>query len=296
MTLHATAPAKINLGLEILGRRADGFHEVRTILHTVALADELTFEDAAGLSLDCDPSIGPTDCNLVLRAAELLRQAAGVSRGAAISLRKAVPVAAGLGGGSSDAAATLRGLNRLWELDRSDDDLLELAAALGSDVPFFLRGGAQLATGRGASLEGLSSARLWVVLVPINANVADKTRRLYAAIRPEDWTSGAAVTAVAQRLRLGGRLDGEELVSGFKRATRELFPEVAQTFERVTRAGGTPSLCGAGPTVFSLHATEAAARAVAREGCRLGLRTVVTRTTDQSIMIREGQDSSSEHR
>lgn len=296
MILHARAPAKINLGLEILGRRADGFHEVRTILQTVALADDLTFADAADLSLDCAPSLGPTERNLVLRAARLLQARTGVSRGATISLRKSIPVAAGLGGGSSDAAATLRGLSRLWGLDLSDDDLADLAGALGSDVPFFLRGGAQLATGRGEHLEPLPSARLWVVLVTITADVPDKTRGLYAAIRPEDWTSGSRVTSLAARLRLGGRLDGEELVSGFKRATSELFPEVGRAFDLVARAGGTPSLCGAGPSVLSLHPREAEARAVAGAAGRLGLNARVTTTSDQPIMIWEGQAPSRANR
>lgn len=170
-----SAPAKVNLTFEALGRRADGYHEVRTVLHAISLADEIAFAPADELSLAVEPpeegafssaaSDLAGDDNLVLRAARLLRREAGVKAGAAIRLRKRIPVAAGLGGGSSDAATTLRGLRRLWRLDLDADALRELAAQLGSDVPFFVTGGAALAEGRGERLTPLPPAQGNVVVM-----------------------------------------------------------------------------------------------------------------------------------
>lgn len=170
-----SAPAKVNLTFEALGRRADGYHEVRTVLHAISLADEIAFAPADDLSLAVEPpekgafssaaSAPAGDDNLVLRAARLLRREAGVKTGAAIRLRKRIPVAAGLGGGSSDAAAALRGLRRLWGLDLDADALRELAAQLGSDVPFFVTGGAALAEGRGERIMPLPPAQGNVVVM-----------------------------------------------------------------------------------------------------------------------------------
>ena len=147
--LTIRAFAKINLTLEVLGKRANGYHEVATVMQTIDLCDELTLEPSSGVSLRCsDPALETTD-NLVLRAANLLREHAGGDSGAGMYLRKSIPVAAGLGGGSSDAAAALVGLRELWNLEEAVPDLRPLAAALGSDVPFFLSGGTAIAEGRG---------------------------------------------------------------------------------------------------------------------------------------------------
>ena len=196
-----SAPAKVNLTFEALGRRADGYHEVRTVLHAISLADEVAFAPADELRLVVEPPVGaeaadaralspvvsaPTgDDNLVLRAARLLRREAGVTAGAAIRLRKRIPVAAGLGGGSSDAAATLRGLRRLWGLDLDADALRELAAQLGSDVPFFVTGGAALGEGRGERLTPLPPAqgRVVVMAPPPDRNATGGEPRSRAANR-----------------------------------------------------------------------------------------------------------------
>ncbi|MDO9066452.1 MAG: 4-(cytidine 5'-diphospho)-2-C-methyl-D-erythritol kinase, partial [Chloroflexota bacterium] len=161
----ATAPAKINLTLEALGRYPDGYHEIVSILQTIDLCDTLTVESSSHLhlaapGLDCDESD-----NLVLKAAQLLREATGCSLGAEMLLTKHIPAASGLGGGSSDAATALVALNQLWELGLGSEALADLAARLGSDVPFFLGGATALARGRGERLEPLPpQTGLWVVL------------------------------------------------------------------------------------------------------------------------------------
>ncbi len=152
------AYAKINLTLEVLGRREDGYHDIVSILQTIDLHDTLTLEPAQDMALECDQSELEGPDNLVLKAAALLREATGCHQGARLKLQKGIPLAAGLGGGSSDAAAALLGLSRLWGLGLSAEKLMPLAAKLGSDVPFFLYGGTAMAQGRGEIVRPLPPA------------------------------------------------------------------------------------------------------------------------------------------
>ncbi|MGH7345206.1 MAG: 4-(cytidine 5'-diphospho)-2-C-methyl-D-erythritol kinase [Candidatus Rokuibacteriota bacterium] len=169
--LALSAAAKVNLALEVLGRRDDGYHEIATVMQTVDLSDRLVLEEADVLELRTTASDVPTDgTNLALKAASTLRDMAGVSRGVRITLDKRIPVAAGLGGGSTDAAAVLVGLNRLWGLRWPTARLAEAAVQLGMDVPFFLRGGVALGTGRGEQLEPLAGAALALVLAAAAAS------------------------------------------------------------------------------------------------------------------------------
>lgn len=156
-TLEKLSPCKVNLLLNVLGRRPDGFHELETLLHPVRVCDRLVFETAAsGVELECDQPRLPTDArNLVHRAATAFLEAAGIRDGVRIRLEKKIPLAAGLGGGSSNAAATLLGLNELFGQPLAPERLHALAAALGSDVPFFLQTRPAIATGRGERIEPL---------------------------------------------------------------------------------------------------------------------------------------------
>lgn len=154
-TLSLTCCAKVNLGLRVLGKRTDGFHEVETVLQAVDLCDEIEITDhpEPAIEVDCDhPEVPSGPENLAYRAARLAQEALSGERGCRIAIRKRIPPAAGLGGGSSNAAAVLIGLNRLWQLSLSDQELTRMAARLGSDVPFFLHGGTALARGRGEAL------------------------------------------------------------------------------------------------------------------------------------------------
>src|SRR5262245_40077868 len=163
------APAKVNLHLEILGKRADGYHELETLMMAVNLCDTLVFRnDSSGrLSLECSDvelSTGPD--NLVMRATALLQSTTNCQRGAAIQLKRRIPLAAGLAGGSTDAAATLAGLNELWSLRLSTTRLKELSAQLGSDVAFFFHTPAAWCTGRGEIVTPAAvGKRLWMVLL-----------------------------------------------------------------------------------------------------------------------------------
>ncbi|MFB6247289.1 MAG: 4-(cytidine 5'-diphospho)-2-C-methyl-D-erythritol kinase [Salinibacter sp.] len=192
MPLAERAPAKINLGLHVLRQRPDGDHDVETVLHRIDWADTITATPADTLSMTCsDPALPTDEDNLCLRAALALKEAFDVTAGAALHLDKQVPYGAGLGGGSSDAAATLRLLTRLWDLDADPTRLHAIAAALGADVPFFLMDApAALATGRGDELTPLRSNGapyrlphpVLVVAPPIEVATPDA----YAAVTPED--------------------------------------------------------------------------------------------------------------
>ena len=267
MTLRERAPAKLNLVLEVLGRRPDGYHELATLFQTVGLYDELRFWPDDELSLEVDDPALAGEQNLVLRAAHLLRQRAGAfaqrAGGARIALTKRVPAAAGLGGGSSDAAAALRGLRRLWRLELGDAELARIGAELGADVPFLLRGGTSLAGGIGEQLQALPDLVAWAVLYTPPYRVDDKTARAYRALRPQDRSDGAAARAAAAALRGGRWPDLGHAPNAFERVADELFPGLAEHRARLTAAGaGWVRLSGAGPTLFTLTPDRRTAEAI----------------------------------
>ena len=185
------APAKVNLTLEVLGKRPDGYHNIASVMQAINLFDTLTFRPSDEIKMLAETKDLETRDNLVYRAAMLLRETSGVSAGAEIRLDKQIPLAAGLGGGSSDAAATLLGLGRLWGLELGEGELKGLAAQLGSDVPFFLTGGTALVEGKG---ERVSSVKmpptLWLVLAFPDHRLENKTATAYKSPephRPHRW-------------------------------------------------------------------------------------------------------------
>ena len=269
-TLTVSAFAKINLTLEVLGRRDDGLHEVATVLQTIDLADGLRFRHAEAMSLRCR-GMPRTPDNLIIRAANLLRDAIGVSAGAWIHCAKRIPLAAGLGGGSADAAATLRGLNQLWGVGLDEERLLELASLLGADVPYALRGGTALATGNGRTLKWLPDApRHWVVLVPLHGDDPAKTAEMYRRLLPRDMTDGTLARRQAVAITAGA-VDYGCVRSAFLRAAEDRWPEVSRALDALLVAAAcAATLSGAGPSVVGLYRTRAAAlegmKAVRAEG------------------------------
>ena len=168
------APAKLNLMLRITGRRADGYHELQTVFQFVELCDELRFEITSDgqISRSTGPANIRAEDDLVVRSARVLQQIAGTRQGARISVDKRVPVGAGLGGGSSDAATTLHALNRLWKLNLDNDQLAEIGLGLGADVPVFVRGFAAFAEGIGERLQAVSLAESWYLLITPDVHVS----------------------------------------------------------------------------------------------------------------------------
>jgi 4-diphosphocytidyl-2-C-methyl-D-erythritol kinase len=263
--LELSASAKVNLALEVLSRRPDGYHEIATVMQAVDLSDRLVLEEADDLEVDTSAPGVPSDGrNLALRAAAALREAAGVARGVRITLDKRIPVAAGLGGGSADAAAVLAGLNRLWALRWPAARLEEVAVGLGMDVPFFLRGGAVLATGRGERLAPLASGSLALVLV--NPRFAVSTADMYGRVTPAMYSDGdrARQMAAALESRRPGRV-AVNLYNGLEAAARAAYPQVGQMQAALVAAGALgAAMSGSGPTVFGIARSWEQARQIQR--------------------------------
>jgi len=264
MTVTLRAYAKINLTLEVTGRRPDGYHEIISILQAISLCDTVTAEEASRLSLE-SPDLGcHPDENLVARAAWLLQAEHAPGRGASLRLEKRIPAAAGLGGGSSDAAAALVALNRLWELGLTRQELTRLAARLGSDVPFFLHGPTALASGRGDLLTELPALdSMWLLLVVPPVQIAAKTRTLYGSLTPADYSDGSASLKVAEGLLAGRGLDVHSLCNAFERPAFGRYPIIAQYRDEL-KACGAPFVClsGSGPSLFTLVESRTQAQAV----------------------------------
>jgi 4-diphosphocytidyl-2-C-methyl-D-erythritol kinase len=264
--LVLSAAAKVNLALEVLGRRADGYHEIATVMQTVDLADRLVLEDADDIELvTAGPGV-PTDAtNLAWRAASALRDAAGVKRGVRLRLDKHIPLAAGLGGGSTDAAAVLVGLNCLWRLRWPLGRLDEVAVSLGMDVPFFLRGGTVLGTGRGECVQLVPGVGLALVLV--NPGVGASTAETYGRVTAEMYTSGEHSRALltALKSRRPTRI-ADCLYNGLEAALGPAQRQVVKMRAALMAAGALgAAMSGSGPTVFGVarsweHARQLRAR------------------------------------
>ncbi len=247
------AYAKINLTLEVLGKRDDGYHDVSSILQTVSLHDTLTLDDADSIVFDCDRPELATPDNLVVKAAYLLKETAGVSAGAMIALTKKIPVAAGLGGGSSDAAATLLGLNRLWGLEMPVGELVPLAAQIGSDVPFFLYGGTARVSGRGERVESLPPTDLeWAVILSPHIDLPNKTATVFSQIGTMSFTNGGLTRKLAARL--GSKCDTppQFLFNAFDVVARAVFPDLEKYWDTFQSLGAREiHVCGAGPSLYA---------------------------------------------
>ncbi len=258
MKLRLIAAAKVNWTLEALGRRDDGYHEIRTIFQTVALHDTVVLSPAAKLELRLT-GVPPShdwspEGDLAYRAAQALRDEAGdPSLGARIEVEKVVPAAAGLGGGSSDAAAVLRGLNRLWRLDFDATRLARIAASLGSDVPFFLAGGTAVAGGRGDEVAPLPDVPLTRVLIAVPRDrLSQKTSLMYGRLRPEHYTSGGGTERLVEELKSGAVLSDEVIFNVFSAVLFESMPLAAVLADQCAELGTCPHLAGSGPAFFFL--------------------------------------------
>jgi len=280
--LRLNAYAKVNLTLDVLGDRADGYHDIETVLHTVELHDSIILrEDGDGITVRCaSPDIPADTQNIVHRTAHLLQETFQIPRGIEVELRKCIPIASGLGGGSSDAAVTLLGLAQMWKLRLDERQLLDLAAKIGSDVPFFLAGGAALAVGRGERIRSLRPLpTTWVVLarpaIHVSTEWAYKVLDHGAARRRPD------ASAVVRALEAEDAVAvGRHLGNVFEDVVIAHHPAVGAIRDRMLayRPLGV-SLSGTGPVLFALVANEASAREMGTAlGAGSGLEVFVTRT------------------
>ncbi len=261
--LRLNAYAKINLTLDVLGDRPDGYHDIEAVLHTVELHDSIILrEDGPGVTITTSGPDVPTDTqNIVYRAAQLLKETFEIARGVEIDLTKCIPIASGLGGGSSDAAVTLLGLAQMWKLRLGERQLMELGSKIGSDVPFFLAGGAALAVGRGERIRALRPLpTTWVVLarpsIQISTEWAYKMLD-HAALRRRPDTAAIVRALEAEESSTVGRL----LCNVFEDVVVAHYPIVGEVRDRMAACDPIGvSLSGTGPVLFALVANEAAAR------------------------------------
>ncbi len=262
--IRLRCPAKVNLFLKVLAERNDGYHEVQNVMQTIRLFDELTVRTKkAGISLRLfgETIGGSEEENLVFKAAELFLSKGHRAGGVHLKLKKNIPVAAGLGGGSSDAAACLLALNELLGTGLSNEDLRSLAAELGSDVPFFIEGGTALCTGRGDIVQSLPASPPFAgtLVTPI---VRFATSEMYSLLSAED-SQGPDVSEMLGSIR-SGELGSvcSALFNSFERAAFQKAPELATLKKTLEDLGSQRViLCGSGPTVLGIFPTLARAEA-----------------------------------
>ncbi len=251
--------AKLNLDLRVIGKRDDGYHELFTVFQTVSLCDEITFEDSDSVEMTSSHRGIPTDGrNLIVKSGNVLRERFAVTAGAKMHLRKRIPAPGGLGGGSSNAAVALIGLNRLWRLDISFEEMLEIAATLGSDVPFFLYGGTAMGFGSGTEIEPISDIRekyLLIVTPDVHVSTADAFKGL---------NSPSLTTEASERILLNCRFNAESLdlrhtalKNDFEPTVFSSHPQIALVRQTLLDLDAINALMsGSGASVFAVFDKE----------------------------------------
>lgn len=290
LTVHA--PAKVNLVLEVLGKSGD-YHRISSIVQTVGLFDVLRFELDEDIRFRCETA-GLERDNLVPRAAALVKSSTGYTQGARIHLRKGIPWGAGLGGGSSDAAATLLALNELWGLRLSPDELLPLASKLGSDVSFFMHGGTVLVEGRGHKVSPLPSLAeiYFVLLVPPLPKVAAKTKQMYGRLNASHFTDGRFVRAALSSLKEGAMIEPGLMFNAFEQEAPVFFAGLDRYIEAM-KAAGAPRvyLAGSGPCLFAVCSEEDKARELHSRLSSQGLECYLAPSVSGAVMDTEQGDA-----
>jgi len=262
MTLRAYA--KINIGLHILGKRGDGYHDIETVFREIGLADEIGIEPADEIEFICTSDHVPSDgTNVCVKAARLLRDRHAAGKGARIVLHKHIPVGAGLGGGSSDAAAVLTGLNDMWSLHLDTTTLRQIGVQIGSDVPFFIEGGSAYGLGRGEILERLRlEVPSWIVLIvpPVHVSTSWAYRHL---VVHRDHTPTGLRDEVLSHINRSHEMTAS-VVNDFEESVFQQYPIIRDVKKGLLHAGASFALMsGSGSSVFGLFDDEATARLAA---------------------------------
>jgi 4-diphosphocytidyl-2-C-methyl-D-erythritol kinase len=260
--LTVLAPAKINLTLEVLAKCSDGFHEIRSVIQAISLYDSLHFCLNKGIEFKCDNPEWLPEKSLVSKAANLLQETTGCRKGATIEISSCIPLISGLGGDSSGAAAVLRGLNRLWDLGLSIEELAKLASQLGSDVAFFLYGGTALVEGRGEIVTPLPPLpHMWVVLmVPPVPRLPGKTGQLYASLKKNHYTDGQITERFVEMLREGKKFLPSLLFNTFENLALTHHSAISVYRSHAMKVGAPDvHLAGSGPALYALLENKAQA-------------------------------------
>ena len=279
--LTVLAQAKLNLTLEVLAERRDGFHEIRSVIQTINLCDSLHFQLSQNIEFKSSlPDLIPEN-SLISKAAGLLRVATECAKGATIEVNKRIPLVSGLGGDSSDAAATLRGLNELWGLGLSQPKLIELASQLGSDVAFFIYGDTAVVKGRGETVTPLPPLpHMWVVLmVPDVPRLPGKTKQLYASLNPGHYTDGQITEELVDVLKGGREFNWSLLFNTFENVACDSFTGLGEYWQQFLKAGAQQvHLAGSGPALFTLLKDRARADKIYRYLQQQGMESYLTDT------------------
>lgn len=285
--LTVLAPAKINLTLEVLAQKQNGFHEIRSVIQTINLCDTLQFTEGDDTEIKCDFEGWIAERSLLQKAVSLLRAETGCSRGATITLSKRIPLLSGLGGDSSDAAATLRGLNAIWKLGLSPLELESCARRLGSDVTYFLYRGTALLQGQGEVVAPLPPLpAMWVVLlVPPLPRTYGKTGQLYASLESGHFTKGQATEELLAVLTSGGATAGSlPLFNVFDSVAAGVYTGLDKYQEQFLGTGAWEvHLAGSGPSLFTLLEDKTQAEAIYRHLQEAGLESYLTETRDNHV-------------
>ena len=298
--IHVTANAKLNLSLEVTGRRDDGFHELVSVMQAIDLSDELVALPSpdGSLSFECnDPALLESDENTVLTAARLLRESLGVEQGARLLLRKSIPVAAGLGGGSVDGAAALVALSLLWDVPVRRERLLEIGAAVGSDVPFFLGESATaLVEGRGETITALPlMPSAWAVIVVPEVPVpSPKTRVLFRMLDESLFGDGERTRGLKALIEAEASMDdilpNVGAVNTFNGVADRAFPGIGRFRDALVQAVGNGvnvSLSGAGPSLYVVVGTREEAEGAAARLSQAGLTPIVAGMAERPLVVLE---------
>ena len=284
MGLALRARAKLNLYLAVRARRGDGYHEIDTLFHSLEMADGLTVEENADFAVTCEPAVSVGDGeNLALSAARELAEDAGVTAGIRIAVDKRIPVAAGLGGGSADAAGALVAANELWGLRWPDARLATVGSAVGADVPFMIGGGAAIGRGRGDELEPVAPWPGLCILLALPKRPLS-TAEVYAAVKPDAGgvlVEGAAAAVSARSLPALAELMRNDLTE----AAVSLAPEIAVALAAARQAGVPALMSGSGPTVFALTDDPERREALARAWAAAGFETAETESAPKGVTI-----------
>lgn len=267
------AYAKINLSLDVLGKLENGYHEVRMIMQTIGIFDELVFtRTGGGICLTSDCGELPLDeHNLIYKAIRLLQEEYGIEGGVSVCLKKNIPIAAGMAGGSTDAAAALKAVNRLFDLGLSSRELMELGMRLGADVPYCVMGGTALAEGIGEKLSALPKAPQCVLLVA-KPDISVSTKYVYEHLDAACGIQHPDVDGMAEAIRQGSLMGvTERLGNVLETVTVKVCPIIDTIKRRMRELGAEGSLMsGSGPTVFGIFTEQekarAACRAIEKEG------------------------------
>jgi 4-diphosphocytidyl-2-C-methyl-D-erythritol kinase len=287
--LKILAPAKINLSLEVLAKRSDGFHEIRSVTQTIKLYDSFYLRLAEKIVIKCDDRSWLAEKSLIPRAAELIKENSAHNKGAIIELSKKIPLLSGLGGDSSDAAAILLGLNKLWGLTLAPGELARLASQLGSDVPLFLFDGTVLLQGRGELVSPLPPLQhMWVILlIPPVPRSGGKTGRLYARLNRSHYTNGQITEKLVSLLAKGSDVAQDNLFNVFEDVAFDVFKGLDEYRQMFFKAGAANvHLAGSGPALFTIVKEKTQADKIYTCLKKQGIKVYLTETMDnpKSVM------------